>query len=326
LNPLPNVARVALLAAGSAGAACAQTAFHAPVDFAASLAPRAAAYFASSYSSYSSSTAAPRAESLPNAPFPAAGFGEGTGGGGAFYGQALPSSGEYYWGRFGAYAVSFRLGSGGLGGELATPLSHKLNLRGGAQFLSLNVNVTDQGVIANGNLKLRNVFGVVDYYPFHHSTFHVSPGVQVYNVNGADATLLIPGGQQITLGGQDYTSDPADPIKGNTSVYFGDKVAPRITVGFGNMFPRNGGHWSFPTDLGIEYTSAPTVQLALTGSECDPYNGCASIDDPRNQPSIDEERQRLANKLRPARFFPIISFGVAYRLGSWSKKSADRAR
>jgi hypothetical protein len=320
LKTFLNLASLALAAAGTAGAAHAQTAVYAPIDFAASLAPHRTASFA-----YSSSEPTASEEALPDAPSAWIAAGSGAGGG-AFYGQALPSSGEYYWGRFGAYAVSFRIGSGGLGGELATPLAHKLNLRGGAQFLSLNVNVDDQGVNADGNLKLRNVFGVVDYYPFHRSTFHISPGIQVYNVNGADATLLIPGGQQITLGGLDYTSDPADPIKGDAHVYFGNKVAPRITVGFGNMFPKNGGHWSFPTDLGFEYTAAPTVQLAFTGSECDPYNGCAPINDSQNQPSIDQERQKLVNELSPARFFPIISFGVAYRLGSWSRKPTDRVR
>jgi hypothetical protein len=214
---------------------------------------------------------------------------------------------------FHAYALGFRIGDGGIGGEIATPLTQHLVLRGGAQAFTYSTTFTTNGLNADGTLKLGDGFISVDFFPFR-SGFHLSPGITVHNGNNVAAHLGVPPGATFTLNNVDYTSEASDPITGDASLKFGNKVAPRLTVGFGNLFSRSGGHFSFPAEIGFEYISTPTVALNLSGSACS-SDGCGSINSPENQANIAAQQQILANDIAPLRFFPILSFGVAYRFG-----------
>jgi len=215
---------------------------------------------------------------------------------------------------FVSYAVALRIGSGGIGAEVSTPLTKHLELRGGAQFFAYSTTIVTNGLNADGTLTLQNGFVAVDYFPLRKG-FRVSPGVTLHNDNHVAFTLDVPPGQSFTLGNVDYTSEPGDPITGNGHLFFGSHlVVPRFTVGWGNPLPRDGGHWAFPVDLGFEITTRPTVQLSLTGSGCD-SQGCGPINDPDNEANIQQEIVKLQNDLAPLRFFPILSFGVSYRIG-----------
>lgn len=213
---------------------------------------------------------------------------------------------------FRSYAVGFRFGSGGIGGELATPLSRHLVLRGGGSAFNYSTSFTTNGLNAAGTLQLHSAYVAGNYYPFHNG-FFLSPGVEFHNKNNVNATLNQPGGTIFTLNDVDYTSQPGDPVKGNASIVFGKAAAPRLTLGFGNMFPASGRRLSFPVEIGAEYASAPVVTLAFSGSACT-NQGCGSINTPDNQANITGEQTKLNNDLNPLRFFPIISFGVTYRL------------
>ncbi len=213
---------------------------------------------------------------------------------------------------FRTYAVGLRLGTGGIGGELATPLSRHLDLRGGGQAFNYSTTFTTNGLNATGSLAFNNEYVAVDYFPFHVG-FRISPGITVHNRNSVSALLNQPAGSTFTLNNVDYTSQASDPVNGNANIVFGKTVAPRITLGWGSMFPSSGRRLSFPTELGFEYTSAPTVALAFTGSACS-NQGCGSINTPENRANILGEQNRLTSDLAPLRFFPIFSFGIAYRL------------
>ncbi len=211
-------------------------------------------------------------------------------------------------------AVAFQLGTAGLGAELATPLASHLALRAGAQYFHYATTISTDGLNADGTLSFTSGQLSLDVFPFRHSSFHLSPGVALHNDNHVAATLNVPPGNSFTLGDTDYTSDPADPIAGNTRVVFGKRTAPRFTLGWGSMFPRNGGHWSFPTEIGFEYVSYPTVSLALSGSGCD-TTGCGPINDPSNASNITAEVNKLNSDLAPFRFYPVLSIGVSCRIG-----------
>jgi hypothetical protein len=213
---------------------------------------------------------------------------------------------------FRTYAVGLRIGTAGIGGELATPLSRHLDLRGGGQFFKYSTSFTTNGLNADGQLSLQNGYVSLDYLPFHNG-FRISPGITVHNDNHVSAVLNVPGGNTFTLGDVDYTSEASDPIHGTASINFGNTVAPRITAGWGSLFPSTGRRLSFPAEIGFEYTSYPTVQLNLAGSGCT-SDGCGSINTPDNQANINAEIQKLNNDVAPLRFYPILSFGVSYRL------------
>jgi hypothetical protein len=210
-------------------------------------------------------------------------------------------------------AVAVRLGAGGVGGELATYLSHRLNLRVGGDAFTYSTTFTTNGLNAAGTLKLGDSFAALDLHPFRNG-FRLSPGLTFYNRNNVSANLNVPGGNNFTLNSVDYTSEASDPVNGTAVATFGNKVSPRLTLGWGNSFPRYGGHWSFPIELGFYYTSAPTVAISLSGSACS-SSGCGSINTPDNEVNIQGEEARLNSDLAPARFFPVFSLGVGYRFG-----------
>jgi hypothetical protein len=56
------------------------------------------------------------------------------------------------------------------------------------------------------------------------------------------------------------------PLHGSGSDFH--KVAPGLTVGFGNAIPRSGKH--FPFEFGFYYVGQPGVKIGFTGSACDP--------------------------------------------------------
>jgi hypothetical protein len=153
----------------------------------------------------------------------------------------------------------------------------------------------------------------LDWFPF--GGFHVSPGLLFYNGNSISGTAAVPGGQQFTLGGTAYESDPATPVTGTGNLSF-IKVAPSIMVGIGNLIPRNGRHFSFLFEVGAAYQGSARVALNLTGNVCDTTGTiCGPIaTNTTAQTNIQAQQQKIQNDVNPFRFFPIISggFGVNF--------------
>ena len=217
-------------------------------------------------------------------------------------------------GPFSTVALAVTFGSGGVGIDVATPLNTKFNLRGGAGFLNYTTSFVAT-VPITGTLQLRNVHGVVDWFPWGKA-FHISPGVTFYQSNRYDAFIYIPGGQVVAFSDQNYTSDPNDPVHGTADVTFGNQVAPRLTVGWGNMIPHTDKNWTFPFEIGAEYVKPPVSAFTLLGSSCDAQGDCGSVqNDPDTQANVLQQQIDLTNELRPLRFFPVISIGVSYKFG-----------
>ena len=215
---------------------------------------------------------------------------------------------------FSAVALGVKVGVEGIGFEVATPLARKLNLRGSASFFNYNPNLTEDGINVTGALKFKTVNASLDFYPFGGS-FRISPGVTMYNGNRLAGIATIPGGQTFTLNDTDYTSSPADPVKGTFNVSFGKQVAPSLTMGFGNMLPRRvGQHWSVPFEVGFEYIGRPLIALSLSGTACQNGIDCGPIaTDPSTQANVQQEQNELNDDIAGLRFYPIVSLGVAYK-------------
>lgn len=213
---------------------------------------------------------------------------------------------------FSALAIGAKVGILGVGFETATPLARNFNLRGGANFFSYSDNFSSDGVNYGGNLRFRSAEASVDWFPWAKG-FHVSPGALVYNGNRITGTANVPGGDTFTLNSVTYMSDPADPVTGTGGVTFA-KAAPKLTVGWGNMLPRSGRHFSVPFEAGAAYVGDPKVALNLSGSVCDPGGlDCSPVAaDPSVEANIAAQQQKYRNDLAPARFFPILSIGFSY--------------
>ncbi len=228
---------------------------------------------------------------------------------------------------FSHYAIAAKVGLEGIGVDVATPLSNKWNLRAGASFLggAFNVHATDQtsngfgaqiagsDIDVNVRPRFKTAFAGLDWYPWFGS-FRISPGITLYNDTRGSAVATVAGGSTISIGNDDYVSDPNNPIQALINVKMGHKIAPRLTVGWGNMIPRSGKHFSFPFEVGFQYVGKPTLTLSLTGNSCDSDGNCGSVNsDADTLADVRQEEKDLNDDIAPLRFYPIISQGISYR-------------
>jgi len=227
---------------------------------------------------------------------------------------------------FSAFAIGLKIGTGGIGAEVATPLNRFINLRGSFQVFDHPLSFRTSGIYSKADLTIQNAQASVDIYPFPRSTFHISPGVTLYGDNHLTSNLTVPGGSAFLLGPDGYTSDPADPVTGIARIRFGNPVSPRFTIGWGNMLPRNGGHFSVPFEIGFQYIAPPTVTINLYGSVCDPGNNCGPVNSGTEAQDLQTEINELNADLQPLRFYPIISIGLSYKFGHSGKSGHEDAK
>ncbi|HYL84449.1 MAG TPA: hypothetical protein VE263_09450 [Candidatus Angelobacter sp.] len=212
----------------------------------------------------------------------------------------------------GLVGIGVRLSTLGAGAEVAVSLNHKLNFRGGFNLFQYNRGFNHDGITYKGQLNLRSGEAHLDWYPFGH-VFHLSPGLLVYNGNGATATANVPGGSTFTLGGTTYTSDPTNPVTGTGKLDF-RKAAPTALFGFGNLVPQT-RHFTFNFEMGAVFQGSARTKLNLSGNACD-STGVICVNaatDPTVQANVLAEQTKLNNKLSPFQYYPVISIGFGYR-------------
>jgi hypothetical protein len=216
------------------------------------------------------------------------------------------------------FALGFGLSPLGLQLAATTNLSANLNLRATGNFFNYSTNFNASGISATAKLSLSSMGVAVDYYPLH-LPIRISPGLLLYNGNQLTATAGVPGGDSFTLNGQDYYSANANPLNGaGTLALNTTKPAFTITTGWGNQIPRK-GHLSFPFEIGIAVTGAPTVNVNLGGTVCldQAQTECASLTGTNPiattfQTNLTAQVAKWNSDLKPLTTYPIISGGVAY--------------
>lgn len=208
--------------------------------------------------------------------------------------------------------LGFRISTLGLGAEVAVRVAKDANVRGGVNAFFYHRGYDHNGIQYAGDLKWESAEAHFDIFPGGHS-FHISPGVILYNNNRVTATAKVPGGNTFRLNGTSYMSDPADPLSGNATLDF-RKAAPTLMFGFGNLVPRNGRHFSFNIEAGVAYAGQPRVALNLQGSVCDTGGlNCRSISsDPTVQSNVTGEQTRISHDLSPFKFYPLVSITFGY--------------
>src|SRR5277367_1168502 len=218
---------------------------------------------------------------------------------------------------FSGLGFAARVGFAGTGFDFATPLATRFNLRAGTDFFNYDTSFQEEGADVGINLHLRTGHVALDWFPFR-GHLRLSPQLVVGNNNRIVATAVIPSGSTVTLNGQDYISSYSDPLRGSGRIDF-RKVSPGLSFGFGNLIPRDHSHFSLPVEMGFYYAGQPHLQVAFTGSACDPNYppsvGCESVNqDSSFQQSLVAFKARNDHNLSYASFFPIFSVGFGYRL------------
>jgi hypothetical protein len=204
----------------------------------------------------------------------------------------------------------------GFGGRIAVSLTHSLNLRAGASYFSFSLSRTESNIPFTADVRLQSEQAGVDWYPFHHHDFHLSPGVLFGNSNRVFGNASVSAGNSFTLNNVTYYSGAADPIQASGSVAF-RRTAPSLTLGWGNWVRHPGkGHWAFPFEVGAAYVGDPKTALNYSGEVCTSAAqvNCQSIaTDAPVQANVTVERNKLQNDANWARFYPIIAGGIVFR-------------
>jgi hypothetical protein len=207
----------------------------------------------------------------------------------------------------------------GINLQTAVVANRYINLRGVGNFFDYSLNnLSVNGFEASGKINFATAGASVDFYPFPRFGFRISPGALFYNHNQVTANVTAPGGTAFTLDGTTYYSSEANPVTGNGSVGL-NKQNPAFTItsGLGNMIPRSGRHFSFPFEIGAAMIGQPMVNMALTsGQVCaNPQGtiGCQNVvGNAQVNSNLQAQVAKFQNDLNPLRFYPILSFGMAY--------------
>ena len=99
------------------------------------------------------------------------------------------------------FAIAFKVSLLGFGGEAAVPITRKTDFRAGVNGFSYDRNFNKDGVGYAGHLNFRSTETHFDWFPFGGS-FHLSPGMLIYNGNKITADASVTGGQTFDLNGK----------------------------------------------------------------------------------------------------------------------------
>ena len=212
--------------------------------------------------------------------------------------------------------IGISVGVNGVGLDIAEPLGQRFNVRVGGEYLGYKGDFATDGAQINVALSVGGGHVALDYYPWHNG-FRISPQVRFAVQTEANLKVLVASGREIDLDGGGYVSSDADPLHG-TGFVSTRKTAPGISIGYGNLSPRHGSHFSFPVEFGFYYIGQPSLHVTFDGSACDPSFpqtiGCADVTaDPTFQSDLKKFITRQNNNLSYGTFFPIVSAGFGYR-------------
>ena len=214
------------------------------------------------------------------------------------------------------FGVMANIGIAGAGIQFGVPLVPHVALRFGGDYIRYTGSY--QYDAANIAASLQFGYGRValDYFPWRHRRFHISPLLIVANQTHIQANVTIDSNSRLDLGGESFYSSPADPLHGTGRVDL-RKTSPGLTVGFGNL-THGRGHWTFPVEMGAFYNDTPKLQIDFTGTACaagqPPALACQRVQNNADfQTSLKTFRARQEHNLTYARFMPVVNTGIAFR-------------
>ena len=215
----------------------------------------------------------------------------------------------------------------GIGIKSAIVLNHYFDGRVMGDFFGYDTGRFEvDGFNVDAKIHMASAAAALDWYPFG-SVFRISPGVMFFNNNQVSGVSNIVPGTSVTIDGTDYYSARPNPITGATPLsgtgvlgLHQHQPAFTITGGFGRFIPRSNRHWSFPSEFGVVFTGAPTIDVNLSGWACldARQTQCSNIGDPTNPIAIqfNNSLQAQLNKwrrdLNNVPVYPIFSYSVVY--------------
>jgi hypothetical protein len=197
----------------------------------------------------------------------------------------------------GDFALGIKASTLGAGAEGIVGILPSLNLRAGANALSVDFDINTSDIDYDVDADLLSFPILLDWYPFKKSGFRISAGALI-NKNEADAEATSQA--TYTIDGTDYTAAQLGTLKAKVDF---KEVAPYVGIGWGNAFGKN-KRWSLTCDFGVVFQGEPNIDLAATGP---------IATDPTFQADLAQEKQELEDELEKYQYYPVIALGITYK-------------
>ncbi len=197
----------------------------------------------------------------------------------------------------GNFALGMKASTLGAGAEGIVGVLPALNLRSGANALSVDFDINTSDIDYDGDADLLSFPIMLDWYPFKKSEFRFSAGALI-NKNEAD--LAASSQATYTINGTDYTAAQLGNL--NAKVDF-NEVAPYVGIGWGNALSKD-KRWSFTCDFGVVFQGKANIDLSATGP---------IASDPTFQTDLAQEKQELEDELENYQYYPLIALGITYK-------------
>lgn len=203
------------------------------------------------------------------------------------------------------FGIGFRVGTTGLGGEVAYNLTPKLNVRGHFSTFTYSIDETggdEPEMHATGDAQTGAIMAFVDFHPFNN-TFRLTAGLgkSTLDISGsAIPTESVCFGDEDAQGvcdGKVFLPDRLGKLTG--SITYPSSVHPYAGIGFGNL-ARGSSRITFLFDLGVIYTGAPELELGNDG-----------LFKPTTAP---ENVQSINDGIESFAWYPVLSLGFGIRL------------
>lgn len=209
-------------------------------------------------------------------------------------------------------AISLQLGTTGLSVHGVGAITPEMNARIGVNYFNnYDFSTSTKYVDWNLHLKLRTFDFLLDWFPWD-SSFRFTSGL-VLNRNEIEAQGTYANVDGIGIGGLPFTSFVYQGVDYNVSQVGRLKgkidfqpVSPYLGIGWGNAL-KDGKGWGVSSDIGFLFQGSPTSRTSA--EDCTlPSRACEIV-----SVLLASEDQRLNDKLKRFRAYPVVRIGFNYR-------------
>jgi hypothetical protein len=182
-----------------------------------------------------------------------------------------------------AAGIGVRVGTTGLGADVAWDVAPTLSARLGYSGGSLDYDTSTSAVSYDGKVKFSSVNTFLDFAPL-------------------GPLFRLTGGFVFSDSKYDVVGNTASGISVSGTVEPGKSAAPYLGIGYGRV---SGAGVNFYADLGVIFQGSPTASLT---ANCGAQTGTPACTTAQSQ--IAAEQARLEDKLKDLKYYPVLNIGL----------------
>ena len=194
--------------------------------------------------------------------------------------------------------VSTRIGTLGIGVDVAKSITPQVNGRLGFNFGNISSDRNDSGINYASQLNLSSLQLSGDYYPFHSNGFRLTGGL-VAQSNKFSVTSKPSVNSSYTIDGKTYSTSDVGTLTGEYQ--YSNSIAPYLGIGIGKSTNEGFG---FNADLGVMFAGSPKVTLNASNPT---FNN-----NPITRTQLDNQVRQTENDLKGFSVYPVLSIGLSY--------------